>query len=164
MSEKAVSQHSEARAQGSVEELPGHSRVSFKTLLLLLSVNLIYFSQLVNIVGSGALTRSITAVVGGNSTDGAWFTQTIAIFTAVLGIPVSQGADLWGRKVFLVGLTAFGAIGSIFVARAKNMDMALAGFAISGISYGAQPLLLAVTSEVLARKHRPWAQASINII
>ena len=57
----------------------------------------------------------MTAVIGGKSSDGIWFTQTIAILTAVLGIPVSQGADLWGRKVFLVYLTAFGSIGSIIV-------------------------------------------------
>ncbi|KAF5532891.1 siderophore iron transporter [Fusarium mexicanum] len=163
MSDKAVTRHSELHGLDAEEEVPSHARISPKTLLLLFSVNLIYFTQLVNIVGSGVLTRSITAVVGGNSTDGVWFTQTIAILTAVLGIPVSQGADLWGRKVFLVYLTAFGSIGGIIVAKASSMNMAIAGFTITGISYGAQPLLLAVTSEVLARKYRPWAQASINV-
>ncbi|KAH7133863.1 major facilitator superfamily domain-containing protein [Dactylonectria macrodidyma] len=145
-----------------VEIMPGQPKVHLKTLLLLLSVNLIYFAQLVNVVGSGALTRDITAVIGGSS-DAVWFTHVISILTAVLGIPVSQAADLWGRKVFLVGLTAFGCVGSIIVSRCNDIGTAIAGFTITGISYGAQPLLLAVTSEVLARKYRPWAQASINV-
>ncbi|KAF4414622.1 siderophore iron transporter [Fusarium acutatum] len=91
----------------------------------------------------------MTLIVGGNSTDGIWLTQTIAILTAVLDIPVSQGgADLCGRNVFLVYLTGFGDIGSIIVAKASSMHMAIAGFATTGIPYEAQPLLLAVTSEL----------------
>ncbi|RYC80441.1 hypothetical protein BFJ63_vAg16677 [Fusarium oxysporum f. sp. narcissi] len=164
MSDKAVSQHAEEHAQH-YEEPPmdSEAKISAKTLLLLLSINLIYFAQLVNVVGSGALPRSINAAVGGNNNDGIWYTQTITILTAVVGIPVSQAADLWGRKVFVVFLTIFGFIGSIVIARANNTEMAIAGFTITGISYGTQPLLLAITSEVLARKYRPWAQASINI-
>lgn len=43
------------------------------------------------------------------------------------------------------------------------MNMAIAGEVVTGLSYGAQPLLHAVTSEVLPRKYRPWAQAADNI-
>ncbi|KAM0205492.1 hypothetical protein ACHAQI_009052 [Fusarium lateritium] len=164
MSDKAAAQHAEEHAQDHQEpHMVSDSKISAKTLLLLLSINLIYFAQLVNVVGSGVLSRSINTAVGGNNSDGVWYTQTITILTAVVGIPVSQAADLWGRKVFVVFLTLFGTIGSIVVARASNSDMAIAGFTIVGISYGTQPLLLAITSEVLARKYRPWAQASINI-
>jgi len=41
--------------------------------------------------------------------------------------------------------------------------MAIAGFTVSGLSYGAQPLLHAVVSEVLPRRYRPFAQASVNV-
>lgn len=43
------------------------------------------------------------------------------------------------------------------------MGMALAGFIIAGLSYVAQPLLHAVASEVLPRKYRSWAQATVNV-
>ena len=56
-----------------------------------------------------------------------------------------------------------GAVGSIIVARADTMNMAIAGQCVAGISYGAQPLLHAVTSEVLPRKYRPFAQAADNV-
>jgi hypothetical protein len=49
------------------------------------------------------------------------------------------------------------------VARATSMDMAIAGEVITGISYGAQPLLHAVASEVLPRKYRAYAQAADNV-
>ena len=112
-------------------------------------------------MGAGALARDILAVVGG-STNGVWYTQVLTIITAVLSIPVSQAADLWGRKVFLVSLSALGAVGSVVVSRSEGGSSALAGFSILGIANSSQPLLHAIVSEVLARKYRPWAQASIN--
>lgn len=76
---------------------------------------------------------------------------------------VSQAADYWGRKWFLVILTFIGAIGSIVIARATTMNMAIAGFSITGIAYGVQPLLHAVSSEVLPRRYRAYGQAA-NLI
>lgn len=43
------------------------------------------------------------------------------------------------------------------------MGMAIAGFAVAGLSCVSQPLLHAVVSEVLPRKYRSWAQASVNV-
>ncbi|KEF54831.1 uncharacterized protein A1O9_09273 [Exophiala aquamarina CBS 119918] len=126
------------------------------------AVNLVYFTQLVNVVGSGAYARDIVAVVGG-AQDTVWLTSVIPILTVVLSSPVSQAADFWGRKWFLVCLTATGCVGSIVVSRANSMPMAIAGFTVSGLSFGAQPLLHAVTSEVLPRTHRSYAQASVNV-
>ncbi|CZR37971.1 uncharacterized protein FPRO_06838 [Fusarium proliferatum ET1] len=139
-----------------------NTKVSMKSLLLLLSINLVYFAQVANVVGSGALTRDISAAVGG-SNDSVWYSEVIAILTALLGIPASQAADLWGRKRILILLTSCGCIGSLIIAKASSSGTVIAGFAISGISFGAQPLLHAISSEVIARKYRPWAQGSINV-
>ncbi|RGP71702.1 hypothetical protein FLONG3_7006 [Fusarium longipes] len=141
------------------QEVPN---LSVKSILLLLSINLIYFAQVANVVGSGALTRDIAAAVN-DSSDSVWYTQTIAIFTAILGLPISQAADLWGRKIFLVLLTSFGFVGALIIAGASSSSTAVAGFAVTGISYGAQPLLHAIVSEVFARKYRPWVQGSVNV-
>jgi MFS family permease len=81
----------------------------------------------------------------------------------ILSPPVSQAADYWGRKWFTVILTALGCVGSIVISRANSIGMALAGFIITGLSYGAQPLLHAVSSEVLPRKYRSYGQASVNV-
>ena len=40
------------------------------------------------------------------------------------------------------------------------MDVAIMGFAITGLSYGVQPLLHVVSSEVLPRRYRPFGQAA----
>ncbi|KAF5987292.1 hypothetical protein FCOIX_995 [Fusarium coicis] len=143
-------------------EAKGNNNVSMKSLLLLLSINLVYFVQVANVVGSGALTRDISAVVG-DSNDSVWYSEVIAILTALLGIPASQAADLWGRKRILVFLTSCGFIGSLIISKASSSGTVIAGFAVSGISFGAQPLLHAISSEVVARKYRPWAQGSINV-
>jgi MFS family permease len=126
------------------------------------SVCFIYFAQLMNLVGSGAFSRDIAAVVGG-SAKSSWIGNTVPILAVVLSPPISQAADLWGRKWFLVGLTAAGCVGSIIISRATSMNMAIAGAVVAGLSYGAQPLVIAIPSEVLPRRHRPYAQASTNI-
>ena len=98
----------------------------------------------------------------GGSTESIWLSQAIVIITVVLGPPVSQAADLWGRKWFLVVLTACGVVGSIVVSRASFMGMAIAGQVICGLVYGPQPLLYAVASEILPRRYRPAAQGGLN--
>ncbi|EFX04880.1 siderophore iron transporter [Grosmannia clavigera kw1407] len=133
-----------------------------KTFLTVFAVCTVYFAQLVNVVGAGAQAQKIVEVVGGN-TNSVWLTSTIAILTAVLSPIVSQAADYWGRRWFLIVLTLCGVVGSIVVARADSIGMAIAGFTVSGLSYGAQPLLHAVASEVLQRRHRPWAQGLTNL-
>lgn len=90
----------------------------------------------------------------------SWFSATITILTVVLGPIVSQAADYWGRKWFLVIPTFFGAVGSIIVARATDINMVIAGFCVIGIAFGTQPLLHTVTSEVLPRKWRSYGQAA----
>lgn len=87
----------------------------------------------------------------------------MTILTVVLGPIVSQAADYWGRKWFLVILTSLGAVGSLVVARASSISMIIAGFTIIGVAFGAQPLLHTVASEVLPRRWRSWAQAAIMI-
>ena len=59
--------------------------------------------------------------------------------------------------------TTFGFVGSLVLSRSNSIGMALAGIALTGVSYGAQPLALAVPSEVLPRKYRSYAQAGANI-
>ncbi|KAF4341523.1 siderophore iron transporter [Fusarium beomiforme] len=162
MSSRSSSEGSDRTGESQDVESQEKTKVSIKSLLLLLSINLVYFVQVANVVGSGALTRDIAAVVGG-SNDSVWYSQVIAISTAVLGIPASQAADLWGRKEILVFLTSCGFIGSLIIAKASSSGTAIVGFGVSGISYGAQPLLHAISSEVVARKYRPWAQGSINV-
>jgi hypothetical protein len=92
-----------------------------------------------------------------------WLTSVLGIMTVVLSPPVSQAADYWGRKWFLVGLTTMGCVGSIIVSRADSIGMVIAGLAVSGFSYGCQPLIHAVISEVLPRKYRSYAQATANM-
>ena len=133
-----------------------------KTILIVLSVALVYFAQVVNLVGVGAYGRAVAATVGG-AQDAIWLTSVTAIMTVVLSPPFSQAADYWGRRWFLIVPTFCGVIGSIILARASSMNMAIAGDVILCISYGAQPLLHAVASEVLTHRNRAGAQAAVNV-
>lgn len=95
--------------------------------------------------------------------DAVWLSQVITVATVALSPVFTQVADYWGRKWFIVTATTFGCVGSVVVSRAQTIGSVIGGFTIMGVCYGAQPLLHAVVSEVLPRKHRPFAQASINI-
>ncbi|KIW14595.1 hypothetical protein PV08_07379 [Exophiala spinifera] len=133
----------------------------FRTSLLLLAICSQYFCQLLFIVGSGVYPRDIAAVVGGESIA-SWPASSIVILTAAFAPPVAQAADYWGRKWLLVIPTSFGLIGSIVVATAQSMQVAIVGFVLGGVSFGAQPLVHAVGSEIIPRKYRSYAQACVN--
>ncbi|KAK0730238.1 major facilitator superfamily domain-containing protein [Lasiosphaeris hirsuta] len=153
--EKAVA--GSAHLQAEDDEPKPHLHA--KTFLAVFAVCLIYMAQLVNLVGAGAQGQIIAGHFG-DTGNVVWFSAPITIMTVVLGPIVAQAADYWGRKWFLVILTLFGAVGSVVVARATSMNMAIAGFSIIGIAFGTQPLLHVVTSEVLPRRWRGWGQAA----
>ncbi|KAF4461956.1 siderophore iron transporter, partial [Fusarium albosuccineum] len=134
-------------------------RLGVRTFLAIFAVCSIYFSQLVTLVGVGAQGQTIAGHFN-SSANVVWLSSPITILTVVLSPIVSRAADYWGRKWFLVTLTVFGGVGSIIIARADSMAMAIAGSCITGVCFGVQPLLHAVTSEVLPRRWRAWAQAT----
>ena len=121
----------------------------------------IYFAQLTGIVGSGFLAQSIGQLFDDTSKV-VWLGSVINILTLALTPPISQAADLWGRKWFLVVSAIFGFAGCMIVSRAETMGTVIVGYTILGIGYGCQSLLLAVISEVLPRKHRSFAQAGAS--
>ncbi|KAK4034555.1 putative siderophore iron transporter protein [Parachaetomium inaequale] len=146
---------SESSDDGSDNTAP---RLHAKTLLAVLAVCLIYFAQLVSLVGAGVQGQTIGAHFN-DTTKVVWFPGAIAIFTVVLGPVVSQVADYWGRKWSLVTLTFIGAVGSVLISRASSVNTTIAGFCLVGVAFGTQPLLHVVASEVLPRRWRGWAQA-----
>ncbi|KAK8080849.1 Efflux pump FUS6 [Apiospora hydei] len=133
-------------------------RLHLVTYLAVVSVNLGFVAQNFAITGAGTQAQIIGQTF--HSSDTGWTTGVIVIFCVVLGPIVSQCADLWGRKWFLVVLNAFGFVGSIVVARASDMPMAIAGFCVIGLSFGNQGLIHAVSGEVLPRRWRSWGQAA----
>ena len=126
------------------------------------SVFFAYFTQITYLSGASALSRDIAAVVGG-SDKSSWIGNSIPIIAVVLSPPISQAADLWGRKWFLVGSTVTGFVGCIIISRTTSMPMAIAGAVFAALSFAAQPLLLAIPSEVVWRRVRPAVQAAANI-
>lgn len=98
----------------------------------------------------------------GGANNAFWLSTIIGIMTCVLGPPVAQAADYWGRKWFIVILTVFGFIGAMVVSRATSMYMAIGGQILAGVAFGSQPLLYAVASEILPRRWRPEAQAGLT--
>ncbi|KAH9207578.1 major facilitator superfamily domain-containing protein [Leptodontidium sp. 2 PMI_412] len=143
------------------DDTDNYHGLSVRTVLVYLSLNLILGGQLLNLIGAGALSRNISAVVGG-ANNAFWLSTIIGIMTCVLGPPVAQAADYWGRKWFIVILTVFGFIGAMVVSRATSMYMAIGGQILAGVAFGSQPLLYAVASEILPRRWRPEAQAGLT--
>src|SRR4051794_18444079 len=111
-------------------------------------------AQFISLIGAGFLAQSMAQVVGGANKT-VWYSSCIAIMTVALNPPISQAADYWGRKPILIGFSLTGVVGSIIVSRAQNSSTIIAGFAILGLNFGCQSVILAVLSEVLPRQYRP---------
>ncbi|KAK5948536.1 hypothetical protein OHC33_010432 [Knufia fluminis] len=133
--------------------------VHAKTIVLLIAVVGMYFVQVVFSGGVGVLSGTITGVVGGGNRS-TWLTASIAICAGILSPPISQAADLWGRKWLLIGFSVCGGVGCLIASRANNFGVLIAGQVIGALSGGAQPIIHAVASEILPRKYRTFAQAA----
>lgn len=101
-------------------------------------------------------------VVGGTDKT-VWYASCITIMTVALNPPISQAADYWGRKQPLIALSLVGVIGCIVISRAQTSRTIIAGFAILGLNFGCQSVILAVLSEILPRCYRPIGQASASL-
>ncbi|KAG6366957.1 hypothetical protein INS49_001138 [Diaporthe citri] len=162
-SEKESSMHNVAASHNTALSEVGEEpkpHLHAKTFLAVFAVFGIYFAQVYCLVGAGAQGASIAAQFNA-ATQSSWLSGAMAIFTVVLGPIVSQAADYWGRKWFLVGLSFSGALGALVTALATSMNMLIAGCCLIGTAFGMQPLLHAVVSEVLPRAWRGWAQSIV---
>ncbi|KAK5047654.1 hypothetical protein LTR84_006319 [Exophiala bonariae] len=139
----------------------GAPRSRAARIILMTAVVGAYFAQVFHIVGTGFLTNTITGAIGGADL-GTWLTSSLTIILTALGPCVCQGADLWGRKWLVVVLNCAGCVGTLVLSRSNTIGMAIGGQVISGFAHASQPVIHAVASEIIPRRHRPIAQAAIN--
>ncbi|KAK5059701.1 hypothetical protein LTR84_009584 [Exophiala bonariae] len=132
-----------------------------KCIIVYLAVLFVGFAQMMVIVTSGLLTRSMVADIGGQSKS-QWMSQTVPIINLALGSPVAQAADYWGRKWPMFVSCVLAIVGCVIVSRATNIETALAGNVLASSSTGTQPLLFAIASEILPRRFRPAAQGGLT--
>lgn len=114
------------------------------------------------VVGAGLFAQPVQTLFMAPN-QGTWMSQSITIIIVILAPPLSQFADLWGRKWIVILTLVCGGVGSFIASRAQNMATMIGAFCVIGVSYGCQPLLHAIASEILPRKQRPVAQGSINV-
>ncbi|CZT17614.1 related to potential drug facilitator PEP5 [Ramularia collo-cygni] len=140
---------------------PDLIRVSAKTWILVGAVNFAYVANLTAVVASGFLATPLGTLFA-DSQNTVWLAVSLNILTSAFGPPISQIADLWGRKWPLVTVLLSGVVGSVVASRAQSLDTVIAGFCLIGVATSSQPLLHAVVSEVLPRAQRPLAQATLH--
>lgn len=117
---------------------------------------------MVHLTGSGLLAQSTAAALN-NPSESTWLTLSLIITPITVGPSIAQAADLWGRKWLVVAGTGLGFAGCLIVSRADSIGMAIAGQAIAGLAQPTQALTHAIMSEIMPRRHRPHAQAAIQI-
>ncbi|KAL3484412.1 major facilitator superfamily domain-containing protein [Aspergillus germanicus] len=133
-----------------------------KAIVALLAVNMIAYAQIVSIIGSGLLATQATAYLGGTSNAG-WLSTILTIFTLALNPIVSQAADYWGRKSFIIVSSLVGGVaGPIIISRTLNVTTLISGLCVLGLAFGSQALTFTVASEVIPRRFRAVGQATLN--
>jgi MFS family permease len=121
-------------------------------------------AQIISIVGSGVLAQQTTGYLGnGDTSKAAWLSMSMTIFTLAFNPPLSQAADYWGRKWIILTTALGGFAGAIIISRAQNVSALIAGFCVLGLSFGGQALFYTVVSEIVPRRFRAAAQATINL-
>jgi MFS family permease len=136
-------------------------RFHAKTFLILVTCALLYFTQLGFIISTGAFGRSIASVIGG-ADKVSWLVDSTAITVVVLSVPINVAADYWGRRWFIIVLTALGFTGCFVLASSKNITVAIVGAVLGSLGGCTVSLVHAIASEVLPRKYRMLGQALLN--
>lgn len=90
-----------------------------------------------------------------------WVTAVVTFSSAVLVPLLCKVADYYGRKWLMVAVLVCGFVGCLVVSRAETIGTVLIGQTTGGLGQSVQALSTAVSSEVLPRKYRGWAQASL---
>lgn len=124
-------------------------------------MNFLTAAQMIAVVGSGLLSQQTSAYLG-DASVAAWNSEVLTIFTLALSLPLSQAADYWGRRCTILGPSVLAVAGFLVVSRAHNIATLLVGFCVSGPAFGTQTLFNAVASEVVPRRYRAAAQASLG--
>lgn len=124
-------------------------------------MNFLTAAQMVAVVGSGLLSQQTSAYLG-DASVAAWNSEILTIFTLALSLPLSQAADYWGRKWMIIVPSLLAIAGFLIISRAHSIGMLLAGLCVSGPAIGTQTLFNAIASEVVPRKYRAAAQASLG--
>ncbi|KAJ5390454.1 uncharacterized protein N7496_001522 [Penicillium cataractarum] len=130
-------------------------------VIALIAINSMALAQIISVVGSGVLANQTTAYLGDSSKAG-WLSMPLTIFTLAFSPLLSQAADYWGRKWIIVTTAVGGLTGSIIISRAQTVNALIAGFCIVGFSFGGQALFYTVVSEIVPRRFRAVAQATLN--
>ncbi|KAF4994944.1 hypothetical protein FDECE_12946 [Fusarium decemcellulare] len=136
--------------------------LTLKCVLVYLSIVFACAAQILAVVATGAFSRNIAAVVGGQDRY-IWIPQGLIICITFTAAPIAQSSDFWGRRLPILICTALCIIGSILIARAVSMTMAIVGALLVGVGSGSTSLLYAVASEIMPRRYRSIAQAGVNV-
>ncbi|KAL8283467.1 hypothetical protein RQP46_005570 [Phenoliferia psychrophenolica] len=102
-------------------------------------------------------TSAITATTGG-AAEGLWIGQAFQVTTAIVGPVLARIGDSCGRRWPILFGVFFGGIGVLVLSLATNINMAIAGSTVFGLSYGSGGNIFSVCSEILPRRHRGTAQ------
>ncbi|KAL6245159.1 hypothetical protein RBB50_007934 [Rhinocladiella similis] len=158
--ESKTDSQAEANTFECIEEEP-EPHLHLKTWLIVAAVSFVSFALFIQLVAAGALSTTVAEAVGG-ADKSSWMLSSLTITFVVFAPPVSQAADYWGRRWFLIILASLGCVGTIITSRATSIGVAITGEVLVGACFAATPLQFAVASEVLPRRQRLVGQAAIN--
>ncbi|KAI8722730.1 hypothetical protein NCS52_00417700 [Fusarium sp. LHS14.1] len=144
------------------DEDDNYEGLTLKCILVYTSILVGCAAQVLAIVATGAFSRNVAAVVGGEDKY-VWIPQGLVICVTFTAAPIAQSSDFWGRRYPILICTALCLIGSLLISRAVSMTMAIAGSLLVGVGSGSSSLLYAVASEIMPRRYRPMAQAGVNV-
>jgi MFS family permease len=116
---------------------------------------------MLSVVGAGFLGISSTTLLG-DASKSLWPSAITGIAFCTLNPPIAQISDFWGRKNIILVCALLAFAGQMMVARASSISMLLGGFGVSGFSVGLQFALFSIVSEIMPRRHRAWAQSTVQ--
>ncbi|OAL31234.1 hypothetical protein AYO20_08289 [Fonsecaea nubica] len=137
-------------------------RVTGRVILAIAALGLTYEAALFSFVVPAAVLLTINADIG-PSANLSWVATSLSLANAVLQATFGRGADIFGRRYFLICGNIFGLVGTLVNGRANSIRVVIAGTAIQGIGAALQQVAYVSAFDIVPKKHREATLSALNL-
>ncbi|KAK4057263.1 hypothetical protein OIO90_001760 [Microbotryomycetes sp. JL221] len=141
---------------------PEHKpQVSFKAYLIVLLCGLAAFQNVFFGIAPAANQYSIAGSLQAMDKR-IWIVQAGAVPSIASGPIFAVISDLYGRRYIVLFIWALACVAAIISMTANNINQVIAGQALTGFCSGANGIMFAIPSEIIATRYRAHVQTAIS--
>lgn len=139
-------------------------KVSWRTLIALLSLSIAWGSSTLAIVGPSSTIGLVVAEYPTSAASASWIANSPLFCLVTLPAIIGAGGDRYGKRNFILAGSLFGVAGALVSGFATSLEMVIGGQTLTGV--GGTLLIMTVSAgmEIVPAKYRLIAVSGMAMI